>query len=169
MRDTATASSTAAWVAAWRGLAAFLPPPLCNVACDDVSWRLAGYSRLRRFCSAFPRLMRFVLSFRLLGFMPAAMALRAQLIDAAVVDFVKAGGRQILIMGAGFDARAVRLAPTLPPDVRVVEVDAPASAAQKRAGVARLSPALPRLAAWTFVTHDFEREPLPSLAAKLER
>lgn len=61
--------------------------------------------------------------------------------------------RQVVILGAGLDTRAARLAT---PGVRYFEVDAPASQAEKRARLAELD-AYPQDAA-TYVPCDFETQ-----------
>ena len=68
---------------------------------------------------------------------------------------------QIVILGAGYDSRALRLAPLLP-DVRWFEVDHPATAARKTRLAARAG------ITWTAgrVMVDLQRDPLaPALAA----
>lgn len=85
---------------------------------------------------------------------------RTRLIDAALVDAVEGGVRQVVILGAGFDCRAYRL-----PALRaaaVFEVDRPATLDAKRRRLARALPALPGHV--HFVETDFNRG---SLAAAL--
>lgn len=69
--------------------------------------------------------------------------LRTRAIDAAVVDAVEAGARQLVILGAGLDARAYRLEALR--DVTVFEVDHPRSQASKLARVRDLEPAAARV------------------------
>jgi methyltransferase (TIGR00027 family) len=64
-----------------------------------------------------------------LGFLLA----RTRLMDDFVLSAVHAGVRQLVILGAGYDARAFRFADTLKPQVRVFEVDHPATQAEKLA------------------------------------
>jgi methyltransferase (TIGR00027 family) len=83
------------------------------------------------------------------------MALRTRGIDAAWDDARCGGASQLVILGAGLDARAFRL-PGLS-DVRVFEVDHPATQAFKRERARGLrSPAR----ALTFVPVDFARDDL---------
>lgn len=80
---------------------------------------------------------------------------RTKLLDEAVLSFVRAGGRQVVLLGAGFDARAHRLAELQ--GVRVFEVDHPATQERKRA-------VLPEGAnVVTYVPFDFENEQTSAL------
>jgi methyltransferase (TIGR00027 family) len=81
--------------------------------------------------------------------------IRSAVIDAALLEAVKQGCRQIVILGAGFDTRAYRLDPLA--GLKVFEVDHPATQADKRERVRALPP--PRAeVVWTAV--DFERDSL---------
>jgi hypothetical protein len=62
---------------------------------------------------------------------------RTRLIDDTVADALARGMEQLVILGAGFDARAYRL-PGLS-DVAVFEVDHPATLAKKRSVLRRAS------------------------------
>jgi methyltransferase (TIGR00027 family) len=64
------------------------------------------------------------------------IALRTGMIDAALEAALRAGPRQVVILGAGFDTRAYRLACL--GECLVYEVDHPATQAQKRARSAAL-------------------------------
>jgi methyltransferase (TIGR00027 family) len=92
-----------------------------------------------------------------LGLGPASLAryvvARHRVIDEALLAFVAAGGRQVVILGAGLDARAWRFSERLR-EVRVWEVDFPATQAEKRARFAEagLADGGP-----TFLAVDFER------------
>jgi methyltransferase (TIGR00027 family) len=87
--------------------------------------------------------------------------LRTRAIDAAVREAIRAGIAQLVILGAGQDARAWRM-PVLAGAV-VLEVDHPSSQARKRAGMGGRRPRARDVA---FVPVDFERD---SLADALER
>ena len=89
------------------------------------------------------------------------LALRTAAIDSAVRQTITSGVRQVVILGAGYDGRAWRLGEL--EGVKVFEVDHPATQAEKRARVTELPPAKGIV---TFVSIDFEREPLD---AALER
>ena len=62
------------------------------------------------------------------------MQVRTRLVDEALLAFVAGGGRQVLLLGAGYDFRAARFATQLDGAV-VYEVDHPATQAHKRAVV----------------------------------
>jgi methyltransferase (TIGR00027 family) len=78
---------------------------------------------------------------------------RVKHMDALLRRELAAGARQLLVLGAGFDARAYRFARQLA-GVRTFELDHPATAALKRARVARIFGELPRHV--TYVDHDLE-------------
>jgi methyltransferase (TIGR00027 family) len=83
---------------------------------------------------------------------------RTHLIDLALIEFVEGGGRQILLLGAGFDARTVRLCGTA---LTVFEVDHPATQAVKRARMPELEGRA------GFLPWDFEKQPAAELPAAL--
>lgn len=89
------------------------------------------------------------------------LALRTLSIDAQLRDAVANGVRQVVILGAGLDGRAHRLAELAA--VRVFEVDHPATQAFKRRRAAYLSRTAGEL---IYVPLDFERD---ALAAALRR
>ncbi len=80
-------------------------------------------------------------------------ALRTATFDDEVRAAMRAGIRQIVILGAGLDTRAARLAM---PGVRFFEVDHPATQEDKRARLAKME-GYPKDAA-TYVSCDFEHE-----------
>ena len=127
-------SRTAQFVAASRALGALLPDD-AQLMDDPVSaraWLGAGMARLvalsRRMPSLRPLLR--VIAAPMLP-MITYMQVRTRLIDDVVRSFVGFGGGQIVLLGAGFDARAARLGDLLG-DARVFEVDHPATQALKR-------------------------------------
>ena len=81
--------------------------------------------------------------------------MRTRAIDAAVREGVAAGATQLVLLGAGLDARAWRM-PELS-GVRVFEVDFPATQATKRA---RIGSRAPTAKSVTFVAVDFARDSL---------
>jgi methyltransferase (TIGR00027 family) len=89
------------------------------------------------------------------------IALRTAAIDNAVREALAAGARQLVILGAGYDGRAWRLAELT--GVKVFEVDHPATQGDKRKRIEELPSPKGIL---TFVSIDFERE---SLDAVLDR
>jgi methyltransferase (TIGR00027 family) len=80
--------------------------------------------------------------------------LRTQAIDAHVLDALEMGARQLVILGAGMDARAWRLAALR--GVTVFEVDHPATQRYKRDRVATKTPPTDI----RYVPVDFEKEAL---------
>jgi methyltransferase (TIGR00027 family) len=79
---------------------------------------------------------------------------RTRLIDDALRTALAGGVGQVVILGAGFDARAYRIAGI--ERARVVEVDRPEMVAAKRAALVRALGTLPPHV--TFVGADFRRE-----------
>lgn len=156
MRDD-TPSRTAQWVAACRGLGMLLP--------DDV--RLADDPYGVAFAS--PRVQRLIEERRptALAHVPgfktwiAYMQVRTKLLDDAVRNFVDAGGRQLVLLGAGYDCRALRM-PELA-DSEVFEVDHPATQTHKRATLDQLGAHSPA----HYVTWDFETRALDELPEAL--
>jgi methyltransferase (TIGR00027 family) len=162
MRDDRP-SATAAWVAAARQLGAQLP--VAARLADDpygVAFASPGLAHL---------LGRGGLPARLLGGLARVpglatwilyMQVRTRVLDDAARAFVAAGGRQLVILGAGYDCRALRL-PELA-DATVIEIDHPATQRHKRdvlAAAAARSPA--RYLSW-----DFEVNPLGELPDTLD-
>jgi methyltransferase (TIGR00027 family) len=81
------------------------------------------------------------------------IAMRSRFAEDAARAAIEKGVRQILVMGAGLDTFAYRLEPTR--DLRVFELDHPATQAEKRRRLAQAQIAEPSHVA--FVAHDFER------------
>ena len=106
-----------------------------------------------------PRIER-VLARASVDMLPHA-ALRTDAIDAAIDEGVARGARQLVIVGAGLDARAYRLASLS--DVRVFEVDHPATQRLKLGKTSELSPIAEQV---LHVAVDFGRD---SLAEALDR
>ena len=79
------------------------------------------------------------------------VAVRTRYIDDRLADALRRGVEQVVILGAGFDSRAYRL-PSLA-QVRVFEVDHPATQGEKRRRLARRLGTLPPHV--TFVPVDF--------------
>jgi methyltransferase (TIGR00027 family) len=148
-----TPSRTAQWVAAARGLGMLLPPEVRLV--EDPygvafsSPRIAALleERRPRILAALPGLKTWI----------AYMQVRTRLLDDAVREFVATGGDQVVLLGAGFDTRALRL-PELAA-ATVFEIDHPATQAHKRATLERIGAVSPA----RYVTWDFETRPLDEL------
>ncbi len=90
------------------------------------------------------------------------VALRTAAIDRAIVSRA-ASAEQLVILGAGLDARAHRLAELA--SVEVLEVDHPATQALKRERLER-SHGAPLARALTYVAVDFERDDLATCLAR---
>jgi methyltransferase (TIGR00027 family) len=165
MRDTATPSATAALVAALRRYAKWLPPPLATLAPDPYGAAFAGgfYAYLDAAFEHAPVVARMLASHTVLGRGAATMALRTRAFDNALCAFHAAGGRQVILLGAGLDARAWRLHALR--DCAVFEVDSPGSQNAKLAAIAHARVAAPPLL--RFIAHDFETEGMEALPQKL--
>jgi methyltransferase (TIGR00027 family) len=154
---------TASWVAAMRGLGTFLPVSL-RLVDDPFGLRFAGALRAMRDRARFElparAASRLWLRGRLREFV-LYMQLRTRVIDDDVAAFAHTGGRQVVLLGAGFDCRAWRLRALA--DATVFEVDHPATQGKKRTvmGQERATAQL------VFVPWDFEDEPLQRLPARL--
>jgi len=107
---------------------------------------------------------REVARLRVLGGMPLVrswllyMQVRTRVIDDALRAWLAGGGKQLVLLGAGYDCRALRL-PELA-DAHVIEIDHPATQAHKRGVLAQLGVQSPA----TYVTWDFEARAMEDLA-----
>jgi methyltransferase (TIGR00027 family) len=156
------ASFTARFVAASRGLSPLLPAALRLV--DDPHGAAFGgplFAGLVGLADGAPAAVRALAWAPLLPMLPWAvyMQVRTRVFDDAIGAFVRDGGRQLVILGAGFDARATRLGELLR-DAQVFEVDHPATQAHKLATLGSTSRA--RYLAW-----DFERDAMATLPSRL--
>ncbi|MEO8704257.1 MAG: SAM-dependent methyltransferase [Kofleriaceae bacterium] len=173
MRDD-TPSRTAAWVAAARHFGRLLPEDvrladdpygayftsqlLARIVEDAIAeapptTTLASALRaIRHPLARMPGLREWVLY----------MQVRTRVIDDAIRAFVARGGGQLLLLGAGFDCRALRM-PELA-NTRVFEVDHPATQLHKRGVLDRIAARSPA----TYVTWDFESRPMEDLGEVLE-
>lgn len=149
-------SATAAWVAGWRTLGRKLPSG-ARLVDDPYGAEFAVSPRFRWLAQA-PAVLTLPL-----WPLAAYMQVRTRTIDDVLRTFVAGGGRQLLILGAGYDCRAVRFAAELA-DGRVFEVDHPATAGRKQEVLARLG--LPS-APVTRLAWDFEQRPVTELPAAL--
>jgi methyltransferase (TIGR00027 family) len=157
-------SQTAAFVATWRALGDCFPPEvrLCH---DPLGWSFSPplVARLRPIAERYPAATGRVLLASPLRRLLLWMQLRTRAIDDITTGFARDGGRQIVLLGAGFDSRAVRLAPELM-GARCFEVDHPSTQARKR----RLLEAGSVHAIADYVPWDFERDPLGELPERLQ-
>jgi methyltransferase (TIGR00027 family) len=159
MRDDAP-SRTAQWVAAARGMGRLLPEAI-RIADDPYGLAFASPRIARlvdRTCDARPDRAQAIARVPGLSLWIAYMQVRTRLIDDAVRAFVADGGRQVVVLGAGYDCRALRL-PELA-GARVLEVDHPATQGHKRAVLDRLAARSPaHYLAWDFETHPLDDLP----------
>jgi methyltransferase (TIGR00027 family) len=93
------------------------------------------------------------------------MQVRTRFFDDQLLAFARAGGRQVLLLGAGFDCRAARFARELE-GVTIYEVDHPATQAEKRRTLARAGAPSARVA---YVAWDFHEQPTAELPGCLAR
>jgi methyltransferase (TIGR00027 family) len=80
------------------------------------------------------------------------IAMRSRFAEDSAAHAIEKGARQILVLGAGLDTFAYRLEQT--PDLRVFELDQPATQAEKRRRLTEAQIAEP--AHVSYVAHDFE-------------
>jgi methyltransferase (TIGR00027 family) len=167
MRDD-TPSRTAAWVAAARHLGRLLPPEmrladdpygaaftspllarLIEQAIDDASPSPlpSALRSIRHPLTRIPGLRSWILY----------MQVRTRVIDDALRGFLERGGRQLVVLGAGYDCRALRM-PELDGAI-VFEVDHPATQGHKRHTLETAGADSPS----TYVTWDFEERPMEDL------
>lgn len=152
-----TPSRTAQWVAAARGLGMLLPVEE-RIAEDPYGLAFASPTVARLFEERRPRVLAQLPFFK---HWVAYMQVRTRVLDDAIRTFVEEGGRQVVLLGAGFDTRAVRL-PELDGST-VFEVDHPATQRHKQTTLATLGVDSPA----RYVTWDFETRPLDELGDAL--
>jgi methyltransferase (TIGR00027 family) len=144
------------WVAALRGLAELDDPSIVR---DPFAVELLpfGYREIVRAAERAPRASRAVLraAARASRNLSRHMSMRTRAIDDVVAAEARAGTRQLVLLGAGFDARAWRLAPLA--DATVFEVDHPDTQAKKRAAIGAHEP-LAREVRWAAI--DFATQTL---------
>jgi methyltransferase (TIGR00027 family) len=90
------------------------------------------------------------------------MQLRTRALDDILLDFVGQGGRQVVLLGAGYDCRALRFAAELAGST-VFEVDHPATQAVK----VRNLPVESFHNRVVYLAFDFENEGMQTLPARL--
>lgn len=159
------ASQTAAWVATARSLGSLLPEELL-LARDPYGVRFASprLSALAAWLMRVPRVSRRLL----LGLGPLTdlvlwMQLRTRTLDDLTRDYLAQGGQQIVLLGAGFDCRALRFEHERErAGAKVYEIDYPATQHHKRSVLAEHTAHDTLYVAW-----DFERDALDGLSAKL--
>ena len=85
---------------------------------------------------------------------PSGMAVRTEFYDRCVLDAAVRGFRQVVVLGAGYDGRALRFSDS---PMRWIEVDHPASQADKRRRLSRIAAPVARV---TFVAVDLALDDL---------
>lgn len=139
MRD-GTASQTAQMVAAYRARATRKPEPVCSDPWANGFAGALGFERSIEFDKHFAHMELWI-------------ALRTAYLDLQVQGAIERGAEQVIILGAGFDTRAARLARA---GVRFFEVDHPDTQAEKRTRAAIIA-GYPVDSA-TLVACNFERD-----------
>lgn len=156
------ASRTAEYMALFRALESCRRPAASRLFVDPYAarllpWRLSAAARL----AALPLLggaVTRLVDRRAPGARSSAVA-RTRLIDDAIQAQVRAGIRQLVLLGAGFDCRAHRLPLA---GVRVFEIDHPATLAAKRARLAAVGTSNPAV---SYVAADFNRASMAEVLA----
>jgi len=124
---------------------------------DDYAAQMAGQHGVaiaNRFCERSPQL----------GGMVAA---RTWHLDAAIANFVASGGRNIVILGVGWDMRPFRL--PLPEGTRIFELDFPTTLVERSRRLAELGVVDPQGVTRTQIPIDVRTMPLaPALADQLD-
>ncbi len=147
-------SFTAAWVAAARSFGVHLPKE-AQLADDPYGARFAKTTWL----VGKPGITRVIFPTRVILY----MQVRTRVIDDALLAFVREGGAQVVLLGAGFDCRALRFARELA-SATVFEVDHPATQRKKRDVLRGDVGAHVEYVAW-----NFEQNPMKDLPAELAR
>jgi methyltransferase (TIGR00027 family) len=162
MRDD-TPSRTAQFVAAMRGLGRLLPDAV-RIADDPygLAFSSPGFADwLDRNLHGAESRAESIGRIPILSGWIVYMQVRTRLLDDAVRAFVAAGGRQVVLLGAGFDCRVLRLSELAAS--QVYEIDHPATQRHKREVLERLGAASPA----HYLTWDFETRPMDDLPAAL--
>jgi methyltransferase (TIGR00027 family) len=150
-------SRTAQFVAAARGMGLLLPDDV-RIADDPygVAFSSPGLARLVE-RGARPEGRTFA-NMPLLKQWIVYMQVRTRVLDDAVRAFTAAGGRQVVLLGAGYDCRALRLPELV--GSQVFEVDHPATQGHKRSVLERIGAASPaHYLAWDFESQEMSDLP----------
>ena len=91
------------------------------------------------------------------GFIVEVLAYRTKAFDAALLDALQDGARQVVVLGAGFDSRAYRFTSQLG-DVRFMEVDLGSTQAYKKQRLGDILGVMPSNV--SFVPMDFTKDNL---------
>ncbi|HZF29780.1 MAG TPA: SAM-dependent methyltransferase [Gammaproteobacteria bacterium] len=165
-RPTPKISKTAIWVAAARAVGAREPDPsarnpdhLAELLLGDPAALSLEHPTVQALTQSYDEAMK---NAEVVGNV-RFMTVRTRFIDAALERAIADGATQVVILGAGFDSHAYRFQELLA-DVRVFEVDRPATQAFKRQRVDEALGGPP--ANLTYAAIDFEREDLPGGLAR---
>lgn len=163
------ASRTASWVASARTFGQYLPAAerLCT---DPYGIRFAQpwLQAIERGFALKPKLAEQLWPRTGLGLnFVHYMQLRTRFIDDAVVAFAESGGTQVVILGAGFDSRALRLGMSRPA-LTFFEVDHPATQSLKLERLPELRNANVRFVDWNFLERPMAELPQTLRAAGLD-
>jgi methyltransferase (TIGR00027 family) len=154
-RETASVSATAEWIATYRAAEAALPGDR-SIYRDHDAHLFVDDPKLRRLVAR-PRVAQATLAF--LDFWTPGLAgqafVRYRYFDELLARMLADGLGQVVILGAGYDATAIRLG-RLGSSARVYEVDTSETQARKRDLLARIDPRV--LARTEFVECDFARD-----------
>jgi methyltransferase (TIGR00027 family) len=156
-----TPSRTAAWVAVMRGLGRYLPGKL--LLAQDPYGTAFGGQQLRWMSELTPEgAGRIVVGLPGVRSWVLYMQVRTRVLDDVVRTYVREGGRQLVLLGAGYDSRALRM-PELQ-EVAVFEIDHPATQQHKQEVLAKIGARSPS----RYVSWDFESRPTALLPQALE-
>jgi methyltransferase (TIGR00027 family) len=158
-------SQTAAWVAGARTLGQLLPVAE-RLAHDPygIAFMRGPVATLAQLLLTYPGLCHRIARATSLQAFLWWMQLRTRAFDDVLQAFLASGGRQVVLLGAGYDCRALRFAAQLD-EVCIIEVDHPSTQAEKRRVMREAQLASPaRHVAW-----NFESQPLPALAQRLSQ
>jgi methyltransferase (TIGR00027 family) len=159
MRDQ-TPSRTAAWVAAARGLGVLLPDA-ARLAPDPYGTAFSSRRLKQLIDGVESRGPSAIATMPGVGEWVLYMQVRTRVLDDAVREFAAAGGDQVVILGAGYDCRALRMDELA--GATVYEVDHPATQRHKQKVLAELGARSPART----ITWDFEKRQMSELPAAL--
>ncbi|MEZ4268485.1 MAG: SAM-dependent methyltransferase [Myxococcota bacterium] len=146
--ESLTASRTALMVAAYRARATARAEAICADPWAEALAGAEGHAIAQRFDEAWPAMELWI-------------ALRTRVLDDGLAGLLDGGVDQVVLLGAGYDTRAARMARR---GLRFFEVDHPATQAGKLARLAGLT-GYPEGAA-THVACDFEHDDFNEVLAR---
>ena len=149
-------SRTAAYVAGLRGLGALLPPET-RLSEDPFGLHFSRpMARLAATARRFPGIASRALA---ADEQILALQLRTRVLDDVLLGFAAQGGRQVVLLGAGYDCRAARFQNELA-GVTVFEIDHPATQAEKRRVLTESKATSARV---VYLPWNFEETPMGDL------